>query len=178
MTIRIIPLLLVLLCTLFAGLSRTVCAQEVSIESIDKALAAKPSGADATKLADQIRMAAGRQDPGKGLRPRVQFVGQDAIVLFAIESANGTPHIEFTTDGSVFNTRTVPALTKLGDTALYAATVHLNGVADPKFPTGVGMDYVYTVDNKRVGGEHFENYPQNPDNQEDPKTPRQLKVNV
>lgn len=172
MTIRIISLWLVLLCTLSPGLSRTVCAQEVPIERIDKALASKPSAADATKLADQVRALAGRQDLGKGLRPRVQFVGQDALVLFAIESANGTPHIEFTTDSSVFNSRIAPTLTKLGDTALYAATIRLGGVADPKFPTGVGLDYVYTVDNKRVGGEHFESYPQNPDNQEDPNAPK------
>jgi len=165
---RIVPLLLALL---LAGLTRATHAQDVNLEEVDRALSAK-SITDGAKLADQVRTIVGKQSLAKGLRPRVQFVGEDAIVLFAIEAPAGTPGIEFTTDESVFNTRIAPKLQKLGDSGLYAATYHMHGVADPKFPTGVGINYVYTLDKNRVGGEHFEAYPVNPDNQADPTAPK------
>lgn len=151
----------------------TVRAQETTTpKAIADALAARPNAAAADKLAQQIRTLAGKQDLTKGLRPQVQFVAENAVVVFAIQTPSGTPAVEFTQNGSTLNTVLSPTFVKVGNTDVYLATITFGKVADPKFPTGVGMDYSYMVDGKRMGGAHFEAYPSNPDLETDPTAPK------
>ena len=126
----------------------------------------------ASKLAQRIRALAGKQDLAKGLRPAVQFVGDDAIIVFAIESPSGAPKVLFTTDGSVFDTQIAPTLVKLGDTNVYANAFTMARVGATPFAQGVGMDYSYNIGDNKISGSHFEAYPHNPDSDVDANAPK------
>ena len=162
-----------LLAALLACTPMALLAQEtMTPKAIAEALAAHPTGDAAEKMARQIQLLGGKQDLTKGMRPHVQFIDENAVVVFAIQTAGGTPRVEFTSNSSTLNTILVPPLQKLGNTDIYLTTVSLGLVAEPKFPTGIGMNYTYLVDGKRVGGEHFEAYPHNPDLDADPSAPK------
>lgn len=170
MTFRSISVLFALLLACAPG---NVLAQETTTpKALADALAARPNAEAADKLALQIHILAGKQDLTKGLRPQVQFIGENAVVIFAIQTPSGSPKVQFTQNGSTLNTVISPTLVKLGGTDVYLTTLTLGGVADTKFPTGVGMDYFYLIDGKRVGGAHFESYPHNPDLETDPTAPK------
>ncbi len=148
--------------------------------AIANALATKNS-ADATTLAAQLRAMSRNQDIKQGLRPLVQFDGDNAIVVFAIEAPSGAPTVSYTTDGSTLNTQHHPTLMKLGEDGLYAAVTRINGAGKMPFATGVGLNVVYyldgkPIDRKRPNGSpddgHFEAYPHNPDNDVDPNAPK------
>ena len=144
----------------------------VTPKAISEAVSGKLDNAAAATLAQQIRVLAGKQDMTKGLRPVVQFVGNDAVVAFAIESPSGSPRVTFTSDGSVSDTQLAPTLVKLGDTNVYAAAFTMAGAGVTPFARGVGMDYNYYVGDNKVGGSHFEAYPHNPDTDVDANAPK------
>ena len=128
----------------------------------------------------EIRALAGKQDLKQGMRPLVQFDGDDAIVVFAIEAPAGTPTVTFTSDSSMFNTQLSPTLVKFGDTGVYTTTFTMARVGAMPFATGRGHGLPLFLDGKPSsasartagGDDHFEAYPHNPDNDVDPNAPK------
>ena len=171
-----------LLTALFACVPLAVRAQDnaATPKAIEEALTTKNTAA-ATALAAQIRAMSRNQNLKQGIRPLVQFDGDNAIVVFAIEAPSGTPTVSYTTDGSTLNTQHHPTLMKLGEDGVYAATVHMNGVGAMPFARGVGLNFAYYLDGKQIErkradgrneDDHFEAYPHNPDNDADPNAPK------
>jgi enterochelin esterase family protein len=130
-------LLLSLLLTFAFGF-QVAFAGELSIEALRTRLAAKPSGADAAALADQVRAWFGKDRSGKnnvqsGANPKIE--GLEAA--WAIESPEAKTTAIKTSDGKTLS------LARIGDTPVFAATF--------AFPDGSAFSWSYVSDDTRVG---------------------------
>lgn len=124
-------------------------------KALQKALAANPRGADADKLAEQIRAWFGKEALIKGAPPKID----DLMVAWAIEAANAkaAPRV-VSLDGKF----TQP-LNRVGTTDVYAAVAELKHgsairwqfeIGDQKLTAGNGQLEVYTTptDAKKQAG--------------------------
>ncbi|MBV9863715.1 MAG: hypothetical protein JO316_00040 [Abitibacteriaceae bacterium] len=135
-----------------------VKAQEPPLtpEGLRAALAARPTGEQATQLADKVRNWFGRDNLAKGPRPKV--AGLDTA--WAIEAAgdNIAPAV-VAADGAF----RLP-LTRIGTTDVYAGSALL--------PEGAGMKWAYDVGGKQIGGGNLEVYTTPADDLEKPGVPK------
>ncbi len=147
--------------TLFFGLllsSVAMSYQDASLtpKSLQNALAAKPAGAEAEKLAERIRAYFGKDNLPKGPAPKVD----ELTVAWAIEAPNATAAPRVMSDDGKFS----QVLNRVGDTDVYAAAVTL--------PWGAGFHWAYEVDGKKMGGGNLEVYTVHPDSVEKPDVPK------
>ena len=135
-------LTLALLCVGGAGAQET----PLTPRTLQAALATKPAGADAEKLAERIRAYYGRDNLPKG--PGVKT--DELTAAWALETTAGNPRVV-----SLTSDYTLP-LTRLGTTNVYAATATL--------PEGTGMLWQYEAGGQRIGNPlQLEVYRNNPD---------------
>lgn len=119
-------------------------------------LHSKPTGAEAEKVAADIRKWFGDKDLTKGARPKVDGIN----VAFAIEAADPeAPPVIMDTNKSVSL-----ELTRIGTTNLYAASVGLR--------PGSSWHWEYRVGPKELSSGTLEVYLPNHDNVRDPANPK------
>ena len=125
-------------------------------KALQAALAGKPTGADAQKLADRIRGYFGPDNLRKGPNPKTD----ETTVAWAIEAPEtaALPHV-VSADGKF----DLP-LARVGDTSVYAGVATLADKA--------GFPWKYVVDGKDVAGGPLEVYKNHPDNLEQPGVPK------
>jgi enterochelin esterase-like enzyme len=144
-------------------LSTTAFAQEsapLTPKSLQAALAAKPEGVEAEKLADRIRTYfGGSESLRKGPPPKID----ELTVAWAIEApqlaANVTPRVM--ADVGALN---VP-MVKVGTSGLYAVAVSLSHGAALTWHYELGPD-------RRMGGSQIETYEMHPDSRERGDVPK------
>jgi enterochelin esterase-like enzyme len=130
-------------------------------KTLGEALAAKPSGSDADRLAERIRAYfGGRETLMKGAPPKID----ELTVAWAIEAAAlpanaRAPRVA----GDVGNGFVVP-LTQVGSTDVYA------GVATLSHATA--LTWHYEVGDRRAGGGQLEVYETHPDSREQKGVPK------
>jgi enterochelin esterase family protein len=114
---------------------------------LQQALTAKPAGADAERLASQIRELFGAQNLTRGTAARTD----ELMVAWALEAPGLTsaPRVV-----SVDGTFSLP-LTRIGSTDLYAGVATL--------PHGSAMQWQYDLGDRRLGGRQLEVYRTHPD---------------
>src|SRR6185436_17889619 len=138
-------------------------AQEVpplTPKSLQAALAAKPEGAEAEKLAERIRTYfGGSENLLKGPPPKID----ELTVAWAVEApqlaANVTPRVV-----ADVGYLTVPMI-KVGTTGLYAVAVNLSHGAALTWHYELGTD-------RRLGGSQIETYETHPDSRERTDAPK------
>ncbi len=145
---------------LFCGAATAQDGPALTPASLATALAAKPAGADAERLAERIRgYFGGKETLLKGAAPKID----ELTVAWAIETpalaANVIPRVSADI-GNGFN---VP-LTPVGATGVYAAVVTLSH--------GAAMTWHYEIGDRRVGGGQLEVYETHPDSREQPGVPK------
>ncbi|HEU5116158.1 MAG TPA: alpha/beta hydrolase-fold protein, partial [Isosphaeraceae bacterium] len=119
---------------LIAGGNRlTPAADSLSPESIQKALASKPSGDQAAKLVEDLKKTFGARSLASGAGPKVDGL----TVAWAIEAPDAKQAPRVVSDDDSF---TLP-LEKVGDSAIYAGA--------RTFPNGFAARWAYEVDGKR-----------------------------
>ena len=141
----------------------TLLAQEtapLTPKSLQAALAAKPDGAEAEKLAERIRTYfGGSENLLKGAPPKID----ELTVAWAIEApqlaANVTPRVV-----ADVGYLTVPMI-KVGTSGLYAVAVNLSHGAALTWHYELGPD-------RRLGGSQIEAYETHPDSRERTDVPK------
>jgi enterochelin esterase-like enzyme len=129
-------------------------------KSLDRALAEKPEGADADRLAERIRSYFGGRDAlVKGAAPRID----DLTVAWALEVPDlpptaPPPRVE--SDAVHF----AMPLTKVGSGGLYAGVATLSH--------GTAFTWHFLVGDRRLGGGQLEVYETHPDSREKPGVPK------
>jgi enterochelin esterase-like enzyme len=154
-----------ILMTLLVALSPFVAhAQDAPMtpKAIQTEMSKNLSDADASKLADKIRSAAGQQDLAQGIRPLYEE-GALAFAIVAMEA----PQVE--TGIGTTGTITVP-LHRLGQSNLYATVIN-TPEGEPGFPKGIVVNWKYKVAGQERGKGNMEAYPPNPDTQVNPNVP-------
>ena len=127
----------------------------LTVIELRQALDAKPSGADAEKLAERVRQAWGKQNLPKGPGPKFD----ELTVAWAMESADGAPKV--VSDDNKFSL----ALQRIGETPVYAAVQALE--------EGTAFRWHFEVGGKRLapanaGAAQLEVYRTHPDSKEQP----------
>ncbi len=126
-------------------------------KSLQKALAAKPNGADAEKLAEQVRAWFGKEALVKGAPAKTD----DLTVAWALEMANAsaTPRV-VSLDGKF----ALP-LTRIGSTDVYAGVAELN--------EGAAMRWQFDVSGQKLmaGNGQLEVYTAPPESKKQPGVP-------
>lgn len=129
-------------------------------KSLATALAAKPAGAEADRLADRVRaMFGGRETLMRGAPARVD----ELTVAFALEVSDLAAHAlvpRAVGDHGMFN---LP-LTRLGTTNVYAGVAHLTH--------GAAFTWHYEAGGARLGGGQLEVYETHPDARERADVPK------
>lgn len=148
------PCTTLFLCLLFSSVVMSY-QDTLTAKSLQEALKAKPSGAEAEKLAERVRTYFGKDALLRGSAPKVD----ELTVGWAIET-NATAPPRVVSDDGKFN----HVLTRIGETNVYAAAVTL--------PWGAAMRWAYEVDGKKMGGGNLEVYTVHPDSVEKPDVPR------
>src|SRR5688572_3972826 len=146
-----LPPVLVAGMLLFGSMALAQEGPALDPKSLSAALAAKPDGAEAERLADRIRTSFGGRDVlMRGAPARVD----ELTVAFALEApnmpANG-PAPRAVGDHGMFN---LP-LTKVGTSGLYAGVAHLTH--------GAAFTWHYEAGGARLGGGQLEVYETHPD---------------
>ena len=133
---------------------------QLTPKSLQAALAAKPRGAEAEKLASRVREYFGKEisDQSKGAAPKVD----ELTVAWAIEipeapGAKAAPRV------SSSDAKFQLSLTRVGSTNVYA------GVAE--FSWGVGFKWQYEIGDQKIGGGNLEVYTTPPEARKRPGTP-------
>ena len=130
-------------------------------KTLGEALAAKPSGADADRLAERVRAYfGGRETLMKGAPPKID----ELTVAWAIEA----PAVPANARGprvaaDVGNGFAVP-LMQVGTTSVYAGVATLSH--------GTAMTWHYEIDDRRAGGGQLEVYETHPDSHEQKGVPK------
>jgi enterochelin esterase family protein len=125
-------------------------------KSLQKALETKPTGAEAEKLAEQIRAYFGKDALLRGPAAKVD----ELTVAWAIEVAGATREPKVVSNDGKFGL----ALARVGNTDVYAAVATLRW--------GDAMIWSYDVDGKKMGGGNLEVYTIHPDSVEKPDVPK------
>jgi enterochelin esterase family protein len=129
-------------------------------KTLERLLAAKPTGGEAQALAGRIRQLFGEGPLKNGPAPKVE----ELTAAFALEApgAAAAPEV-ITADG-----QPVLTLQRLGDTDVYAAV--------KSFPDGTAFRWRFKVGDRKFGGGEFEAYKAHPDSLPNPSVPKgQLK---
>jgi len=140
----------------------TTRAQEVALtpKSLQAALEAKPSGAEADRLAARIREYFGGADAlAQGGAAKID----DLLVAFAIEAPAtdaSVPPPRVSSDAVLF---TMP-LTRVGATNVYAGVAQL--------ANGTAFTWHYEIGSRHLGGGQLEAYETHPDSLPQPGVPR------
>ena len=136
---------------------------DLTPKTLAAALAAKPTGADADRLAERVRAYFGGRDALiRGGAAKIDEV----TVAWALElteplAANATPQPRVSADiGNGFNIN----LTKLGSTNVYAGVQALS--------SGTGLTWHYEAGDRRIGGGALEVHEMHPDSREQPGVPK------
>lgn len=148
---RIIPAL-----ALGALLASAATAQQggpLTPRALQEALAAKPSGAEADRLAERIRETFGKNNLAQGPGPKTD----ELTVAWALE-APAPPRV--VSDDGKFS---LP-LARVGGTNVYAAVATL--------PDGAGMRWHYEAGEKKLGGGQLEVYRTPAEMKEQPGVPK------
>ena len=128
-------------------------------KALQSALAAKPDGAAAAALADQIKSYfGGSENLLKGPAPKIDEV----TVAWAIEAPQLAPNVtpRVVADVGFLN---LP-LARVGTSDIYAAVASL--------AHGTALSWHYEVGDRRVGGAQLEVYETHPDSREHPGVPK------
>ncbi len=129
-------------------------------KALEAALASKPAGAEAEKLAGQIRSWFGGPEVlVKGAPPKLD----ELAVAWAIDAtppAANDAAVRVVADVGGF----ILPLTRVGETSLYAGVGHL--------AHGAALSWHYEVGDRRAGGGQLEAYEVHPDSREHPGVPR------
>jgi enterochelin esterase family protein len=139
-------------------ISPAVRAQDPPLtpETLRTALAARPSGDDANRLADRIRAWFGKDNLLKGPNPKIDGLSAS----WAIEAPGAMMPPVVASEGNGFRLR----LRRVGDTDVYAGTASLQD--------GAGFRWAYEVDNRNLGGGQLEIYSVQADSREQPGVPK------
>ena len=131
-----------------------------TVQSLERALAANPKGADAEKLAQRIRAVIGPDIANLAKPPAPKI--DELAVAWAIEVPNATAPPRVVSDESQFS---LP-LTRVGETNVYAGVKH--------FGWGNAIRWQYDIDGRRLqsGNGQLEVYTVHPDSQEQPGVPK------
>ena len=134
-------------------------AAPLTAKALDRALAAKPAGAEADRLAERIRAAfGGTESLAKGAPARID----ELTVAWAIEvpalPADSPPRV--VSDVVHFNM----ALTKVGSGGVYAGVATL--------AHGTAFSWHYEAGDRRLGGGQLEVYETHPESREQAGVPR------
>ena len=127
--------------------------------TLSEALAAKPEGADADRLADRIRSYFDGATLVKGATPKIDELN----VAWAIDVPQpppNTPSPRVVADVGFFNF----PLTRIGTTTLYAGVATLSH--------GTAFSWHYEAGGVRLGGGQLEVYETHPDSRERPGVPK------
>ena len=154
-------LAILLLTALLAGGAGTAAQDEaLTPKTLEAALAAKPSGADAERLAARIRTYFGGTEAlTKGAAPKIDELAVAWAVEAPVPPANGAP-VRVVADVGGFS---LP-LARVGETAVYA------GVA--RLAHGTAMSWHYEIGDRRAGGAQLEAYETHPDSRERAGVPK------
>ena len=123
---------------------------------LQAALAAKSSGEEADKLAEQVRAWFGKEELQKGAMTKVD----ELTVAWAVEIPNATAAPRIASRGAKF----LLPMTRLGKTDVYAAVTDL--------PWGTGFAWQYEVGEQKIGGGNLEVYTTPPEAKEQPGVPK------
>jgi enterochelin esterase family protein len=132
--------------------------QPLAPKTLQEALAAKSSTAEANQLAERIRATFGKEALRKGPAPKID----ELTVAWAIEAPGILAPPRVVSD-SPDRKLTIP-LARVGTLDIYAAAVTL--------PNGTGMRWHYAVDDKKIGGGNLEVYRDQPELKEQPSVPK------
>lgn len=124
---------------------------------LQSSLAAKPAGAEADKLAEQIRAWFGKEELLKGAAPKID----DLTVAWAIEAPNAKAAPRIISSDAKF----ILPLTRLGNSDVYAAVA--------EFPWGTGFRWQYEIGEQKLtaGNGQFEVYTTPPEAKKQPGVP-------
>jgi len=138
--------------------SAIVAQQETPLtpRSLESALAAKPTGAEAQQLAERIRSYFGKDNLPKGATTKTD----DLTVAWALEAPAAAAAPKVVSDDGKF---TLP-LARVGTTDVYAAVTTLSW--------GQAMRWHYEIGNQKHGGGQLEVYTTHPDSVEKPGVPK------
>jgi enterochelin esterase family protein len=144
-------------------LAASAFAQEtapLTPQSLQAALAAKPEGADAERLAERIRgYFGGSESLLKGPSPKID----ELTVAWAVEAPQLAPNVTPRVVADV-GALSVP-MVKVGTTGLYAVAVNLSHGAALTWHYELGPD-------RRLGGSQIETYETHPDSRERTDVPK------
>lgn len=149
---------LVTICLLFAATAPLLAADEPALtpKSLGEALAARPSGSEAEKLADRIRGYFGKDNLPLGRGVKVD----ELTVAWAVEAPEApAPPRVVSADGSY----TLPLL-HVGGTPVYAAAA--------TFPNGAAMRWHYEIGDRKLADNQLEVYRTHPDSKEQAGVPK------
>jgi len=134
---------------------------DLTPSSLGAALAAKPTGADAERLADRVRAYfGGREALVKGAPAKID----ELTVAWAIEARDLPPNVQAPrVAADVGNGFFVP-LTAIGATGIYAGVTTLSH--------GTAFTWHYEIGDRRAGGGQLEVYETHPDSREQPGVPK------
>lgn len=124
-------------------------------KDLQAALAAKPAGAEADKLAADIRAWFGKDELLKGATVKVD----ELTVAWAVEIPNVTAVPRVRSHDAKF----VLPMTRIGNTGVFAAVAYL--------PWGTGMKWQYDVSGEMIGGGNLEVYSTPPEARKQPGVP-------
>src|SRR5262245_8720228 len=127
----------------------------LSPKSLSVAIAAKPRGAEAEKLAEKIRAYFDKEDLLKGTRAKID----ELAVAWAIEAPNVKAEPRVLSDDTKF----VLPLSRIGSTDLYCAVA--------EFPSGSAMRWNYQIGDQKLFGDTLEVYTIHPDSRKKPGVP-------
>lgn len=150
-----------LLGLMLVGVTHAQDTTALTPKSLEAALAAKPTGPEAERLAERIRAYFGGSEAlSIGAAPKID----DLFVAFALEApppTTTTAAVPRVVSDAVFFAM---PLTRVGTSNVYA------GVA--QFAHGTGFTWHYEVGSRRIGGGQLETYDTHPDSKEQAGVPR------
>jgi enterochelin esterase-like enzyme len=151
---------LVVTTLVLCGMVTSADGQTLTPRALEAALAAKPAGADAGKLADQIRTYFGGSDNVlKGAAPKIDELAVAWAIDAPVPPANGAP-VRVVADVGGF----ILPLSRVGETSVYAGVATL--------AHGAAMSWHYEVGDRRAGGGQLEAYEAHPDSRERAGVPK------
>jgi len=130
-------------------------------KSLQAALMSKPHGAEAEKLAEQVRAWFGKEiaDVSKGAAPKVD----ELTVAWAIEIPDA-PNAKASPRVSSSDAKFLLPLNRIGSTNVYASVTEL--------PWGAAFKWQYEVGDQKIGGGNLEVYTIPPEAKEQPGVPK------
>jgi enterochelin esterase-like enzyme len=146
--------------TLVVGAAGAQDGPALTPKSLEAALAAKPLGPEAERLADRIReYFGGKETLIKGAPAKID----DVTIAWAIEAPGVAANVVPRVSADIGNGFNVP-LTAVGTTGVYAGVATLSH--------GTAVTWHYEVGDRRAGGGQLEVYETHPDSRVQPGVPK------